>query len=755
MICGLRVDRLRRAVPTASPGADPGSRPRRPRRWVASWHLLLAIAIAPAAMAAGPVYWDYPERQGFGDAELEGAALDRHDRLIPGLYARELLAGEPEVVWCAAPDAGGGAFVGSGHAGEIWRIGPDGDASLHADLDGTEVFALLPYGGGLLAGCGPGGELEHVAADGTVTSWGKVPGGYVWALAEAGDGRVYLAAGSPAAVYRAVGPGSLEKVADLPATNALDLAVVGDGELLVATQGPGLVYRVSRDGTARVIFEAEQDEVRRLLRGPAGDWYALALAAGDRVRAGNGGISAVAAAAAAAAATGFDFMDIRPRADEPARAALLQLRDDGPVTTVWAGGIDLMTVAHAEGWGWLAAGAADEESGRARLLALEPPSGHRPLATWDGGDVLDLLVAGGDGRLDVLATLAHPGQVVRLRAGRGERCAAVSEPLDAGHAIRWGRLLWDGQGKIRWSVRGGARSTPDHTWTAWSDAWTERDHAIDLPAVRFLQWRVEFVDPQAGDRVESLTVSGHEPNLPPVIESLELQPPGQIKLGGLMPRGDNVTEVLPGGLRLEYSVGSQAANAAPLERVAAVRPVRTFSWQASDPNGDDLVYLLEYRRADASTWRPVGEPRTEPLGSWNTRTVPDGHYVVRLEASDRPSNPGATALRSYRETAPFLVDHTAPSVQDLKLSRSEKGFRLQMRAEDALSHLAGAVIELPDGRRERLEPVDLICDSRAERFDTEIVFPRTDSRPVALPWRVRVEVYDRPGNLAAAEAEVR
>jgi hypothetical protein len=710
---------------------------------------LLLLAAGPV-LGAGPVYWDYPERQSFRDLELEGAGLDANGLVVPGLTATPVFEQPPEVVWCAEPSGEGEIYLGSGHDGRIWRLRGGGRAELFVELDCTEVFCLLRRGATLFAGCGPEGRLYAIAADGTVELWGTVEEEYVWDLVATEDGELYAAAGSPAAIYRVRGPQQLERIAELPAANALDLAVDGREPLLVATQGPGRIYRLARDGAAAVVYEADQDEIRQLLRGPDAAWYALALA-GEAVAEGAG-------QNANGADDGGSSSSIRSRtkAAEPSRAALLRLGDDGMVTPFWSGSDELMIAAYSRSYGWLAAGAPDAESGRARLLSLFPPAGAQPLATWTGGDALALLVVPGDGDPDVvIACLAQPGQAVRLEPERGARCRAISQPLDAGRRVRWGRLTWEGSGRLEWSVRGGNSSVPDASWTDWSDSWRDGDRSLELPALRFLQWRVEFVEAAADDRLASVTVSGYESNLPPQILRFDMVPPGEVQLGGLMPRGDNLTETLRNGLRIEYSVGSKSETQPEPARVAPVRAVHTFTWQAADPNGDRLTYQLEYRPAAGGAWRPVAEETGEELGSWNTASVPDGSYEVRLRASDRPDNPAAEAATAIRELPPFLVDHTAPEISDFELVATATGFGVRFRAEDALSTLAGAIIELPDGARERLDPTDAICDSRRERFDAELAFPRPESGAAPRPWHVRVEVYDRPGNVAAIEGDVR
>jgi hypothetical protein len=270
-----------------------------------------------------------------------------------------------------------------------------------------------------------------------------------------------------------------------------------------------------------------------------------------------------------------------------------------------------------------------------------------------------------------------------------------------------------------------------------------------------LQWRVTLTGHDPDARVDAVTVSGWEPNLPPRIERLQLQPYGPLSAGGLMNAQENVTQRFKSGLRVEYNVSRKSGRRVDPERGEAIRPIRSFLWKATDPNDDRLLYQLEYRRVDEETWRPIGEELREEVGSWDTTEVPDGRYLVRLCASDRLDNPPEREKRSYRTTAPIVVDNSPPQISDLELQLIETGFRLQVRAKDAANAIAGATLELPDGTSERLDPVDGICDSRAERFDVAVDYPPPDRRAGPLPWRVRVEVYDRHGNVAAAEGEVK
>ena len=708
--------------------------------------LVLLLTGAVAVNAAGPMFWDWHGAKDLDGVRLEGAALDADGALVRGLVARATGPAGADVYWCLADDGDGGFYSGSGHGGEIHHTRADGEVRLLAQVPATEVFSLLvPEQGGLLAGCGPEGQLYRISEDGTPLELGVVPGGYIWDLLLDPDGKTtWLATGSPAAVWRLDDDGNLAEYAALDAQNVLDLALDSEGRLLAATQGPGLVYRLSRTGdpSPRVLFEAPQNEVRQFLNGPDGAIHALALQVEEQVT-----------TSADKEAVGMLQVLNGHKADNVPRSALYLVEGDAPVKPVWTGDVDVMIAAWSPVWGWLAGGVMDEDSQTTRLLGLLPPSGTHPVAGWIGGDVLALMMD--DER--ILAAQAHPGAVVTLVADEGPH-RALARPVDAGRPVRWGRLRWDGSGDlkgVRWSVRGGNRTEPDGSWTEWSSDWSDGDKALGLPPSRFLQWRVEFPAGSSDARVTGVSLSGWRDNLPPSIAKFREERVTKMQEGGLVPRGENVTQTMSSGLKVEFSRPSLRSLRAAPDRADRIRPVRTFSWQGNDPDGDRVVWTLEFRREEGTTWRPIVARTVDNLGSWDTTDLPDGIYRVRLTASDEADNPIDLAHRVRRELGSLRVDNTPPRVEDMRLDRADTGFRVRFRATDGDGVLGGAQVVLPDGSLQRLDPVDLICDSDREDFDQVITWPPSDRPGGVEPWHLRVEVRDLSGNLAQSEGEVR
>ena len=76
----------------------------------------------------------------------------------------------------------------------------------------------------------------------------------------------------------------------------------------------------------------------------------------------------------------------------------------------------------------------------------------------------------------------------------------------------------------------------------------------------------------------------------------------------------------------------------------------TFVWRAEDDNGDDLELRRLYRREGETSWKLLKRGMTDQILVWDTTSVPNGRYTVRIVASDMPSNSSADALyRRARE----------------------------------------------------------------------------------------------------------
>src|SRR6267143_1411918 len=95
-------------------------------------------------------------------------------------------------VWDLVEDKDGNVFAATGEEGKIFKITPDGKASVLFDSDEQHVFTLaLAPDGTLYAGTAPGGLVLKITPDGKATTHFKTGKNYVWKLALDAKGTLY------------------------------------------------------------------------------------------------------------------------------------------------------------------------------------------------------------------------------------------------------------------------------------------------------------------------------------------------------------------------------------------------------------------------------------------------------------------------------------------------------------------------------------------------------------------------------------
>ena len=177
------------------------------------------------------------------------------------------------------------------------------------------------------------------------------------------------------------------------------------------------------------------------------------------------------------------------------------------------------------------------------------------------------------------------------------------------------------------------------------------------------------------------------------------------------------------------------------------RGIQTFSWKADDPNGDTLSYAVHYRKVGDTRFRLLNERVTEPVLAWDTSTVPNGRYVIRVTGTDAPSNPEALALTGDKESAPFEVDNTPPTV--LVSLAAGSPARVQVTVRDDSSQVRRAEYSIDGGRWQEVHPRDGINDALEESYEIPL---RDLAGP--SPHIVVVRASDLLGNLSTGRVEV-
>ena len=127
-----------------------------------------------------------------------------------------------------------------------------------------------------------------------------------------------------------------------------------------------------------------------------------------------------------------------------------------------------------------------------------------------------------------------------------------------------------------------------------------------------------------------------------------------------------------------------------------------------------------YRREGDTTWRTLKSDLRDTLLVWDTSSVPNGTYVLKVLASDRRSNPADSALGGELESSSFEIDNVAPVVQIGSLRKDGTRFIVPAEIRDTDSAVMKVEYSLDAQRWQPAFPRDGILDGRQEAFDIRL-----------------------------------
>ena len=468
------------------------------------------------------------------------------------------------------------------------------------------------------------------------------------------------------------------------------MCLIGDGARrprFRAAIRRGRVYHLDAAGAVTTLFDAAEDEMRALARGADGTLWAAALS-----------LSAVT--------TEGDDEDRPAPARGPVsggRATVYRIAPDSATVAWWTAPQPLIHALAASPAGPLVA-----TGNRAGVFRIERVNGAAQLLAPPQAQVTALATAP-DGA--ILAATSNPAALWKLGPAAARDGELLSAPLDARRFARFGRLRWSGSGAPRFATRSGNSETPDTTWSPWKPVEAGDDGGrIGSPAARFLQWKVALGTPES--RVSEVAIAWREPNLAPRIDEVGVAPQGQgFREGELGVRSEAVTQTLAGGQKIEYSA-TVSPNKPIRELPMWARGLRSLSWRASDPNGDPLKFRVEVRREDGGEWIEIGKDLEASMFTWNTNTLPDGRYRLRVTASDAAANPIGEERTGEITSEPFTIDNTAPVIDEL----SGDGARIRGRASDSAGPVVRLEVAVDDGDWRAVAPEGGLGDSRTATF---------------------------------------
>lgn len=698
---------------------------------------LLAFLVLVDPTYAGKVKtWTAATSSHWEKATFQNAVVSSEGAIRLGRQLQPLDAGiDATRIWDVVEDHQGNLFVATGDEGKIYKITPNGKATVAFDSEDSQVFCLVAAPDGTIyAGTGPSGLIIRMDATGNASILHDSSENYIWALVFDRETQSLFAATGPHGRIDRVDctTGKATTFFQSKQNHILCLVRSPTGTLFAGTDKQGLVYQIDAQAKSRVLMQAAQSEIRCLY------WTEDALYAGTSSPSGaksatspstNGAVpsgrltslakpdseeasSVRASSVGVSPPAAVDKRDgekgvVAPNPTAPADGdnSVYRIGFDGSIREVFRDKGQVLSVLPAADR--LFIGTAI----KGQLFETSTVTRERnEVARLDCGQLQKLRQCR-DGRIIVAA--ADPGKLFVLRDRFVEKGTITSDVIDAKLPSRWGTISWQATTpkgtSLSIAARSGQTSEPNDTWSSWSAEQSEPAGATAaVPPARYLQLRISLQSSEATISPELHHVS------------------------------------------VRYSTLNQAPELSAIE-MPAVDPAMAkekkhrFKWTATDANEDELVFDLFIRKAGWTEWVKIESGWSKTDFEWDATTMPSGQYQLKVMASDRPDNPKAEALVAERISLPFVVANEAPRVR-LKVAGIEKNRAiLQAEASSEFARLASASFALDGGKWSKAFPADGLFDSAQESFrlETDMLEPGTHV--------VVLRVTDAAGNVGAAD----
>ena len=387
-----------------------------------------------------------------------------------------------------------------------------------------------------------------------------------------------------------------------------------------------------------------------------------------------------------------------------------------------------------------------DSNGRIFDLDAKPDSGKLRILTETHESLTTRLLLGGS---DLYAATSNVAKLFRIGVSPTHEGTFESPVKDTKFISRWGVLAWRGEVpagcSLQFYTRAGNSDRPDNTWSDWAGPYSNPNgDAVANPPARYLQWKaVLHTSGNDSPTLAEVTVSYLNQNLPPQIHSLNVSTSSE-RTGAA---GASANLPMVGGITV--SASPSGGFGAPPQSTPSVKAPITLTWQADDPNGDQLVYTLYVKATDEREWHLLKDKIHQSSYTIDPTALADGKYVARLVASDEESNPADMARKSELLSAPFWVDNTPPDIEVLRQTVTGFTAEIQFAAEDGTSPLRSAETSLDGQDWHDVLSDDGVIDSRKETFTLKLTHLAPGEHILAL------RASDTSGNIGVGKAVIR
>jgi outer membrane protein assembly factor BamB len=761
--------------------------------------MLLLCVVAGSAVADHTRRWRQSTYEEFQKGTAKGVAVrsDGHLELAPKFTL--ISDADASYLWSLRTDAAGVLYAGGGSPAKVFRF--EGSGKPKTVFESTDLLVqaiTFDAKGNLYVATSPDGKVYRVTPSGEKSIFFDPKTKYIWDLAFGSDGTLYVATGDKGQIFAVTAEGKGELFYASDEAHIKVLGFDAKNNLLAGTEPNGRVLRISRSAEKAtkkksadeaaaegfVLYETAKREVTSLTVAPDGTIYVAAI--GEKQRTSAQAASAVITTSQGTTTISAPAPQMGLQGGVPFLAypqaissSIYKIASDGAPEEIWSSRDEVVYALGLNSDGRLLAGTGNNGS----LLVIDGRGVYAQLAKSGSAQITGISRSSGG---KVYLCTANPGKVFSLGPEYEAEGTFESQSFDAKLFSQWGRIEWwgppeiigagnkgtasdsgkggknAGEPRLEFFVRSGNTEDPGKEWSRWFGPYTSSATPVEAPAARFLQWKAVIHDGRPGDGIDWVSVAYQPKNVAPVIDGIAMQDPGvraqvqQIITGqpgnvtlkqppGPSPNPSNV--VITTTIPMRFDQPPQGTQQKGYESVL---------WSAHDDNDDDLRFAVYFRGEDEHDWKLLKDNLDQRFYSWDTTTMPDGAYYLKIVASDAPSNPPASALKTERESERFEVDNTPPSIEKLQASPAGMGadhsagvsYDFRFTASDPTSSIDRAQYSVDGGDWVLLAPVAGISDSKTEAYEFTVRGLAPGEHTIA------VRAYDKFENVGAGKTVI-
>lgn len=704
--------------------------------------IITVLFLTQLAQGVSPRKFEIRSKDGFLMGKFSGISVSDEGFLSLSPKEEKIEAPSEEFYLSFILTPEGEAYLGTGHGGKIYKISSSGKAELYFQVPEMDVYCLaLDRKGTLYGGTSPNGKIYKITAKGKGDVFFNPQEKYIWDLMFTEKGDLLAAVGESGGVYEINKEGEGRLILKADQNHILCLKEDKNGNILAGSGGKGLLYRFSQGGgKASILFESPFEEIKSIALDDQGNIYAAAGGIVTKPRKEK--ITPVQVKSGTDITLTVTPASVPEKAAPPSRekqlSTLYKVDSEGIAERLWHSDQDLI---YSLIWNNEEKKLIFGTGSKGRIYALTK-EGKLSLLLQKESEQIYLLIPF-DSKIYTLSN--NPSNLTVIYSEQRYNGQYLSQVFDAKTISSWGKIRWEAKvptgSSIQLQSRSGNSNEPNQTWSDWSPPYQKKEgEQILSPKAGYIQFRAIFKS-QSGKIspfLKKVVLFYLQSNLAPVITELELLPPNQVFL-----KPPQQEEIIWGA---EVSLSRQSGSEAKTKTIVIAKKVRregfqTVIWEASDENGDSLLFTLYIRRDDESRWRVLKERWKEKIFAFETLSFPDGVYFLKVEASDALSNPLGMELKSEKVSSPLVIDNSLPVIKDFQAVREKDKIVVTFMAEDSTSSIKEVHYLIRPEEWRSIFPVDGICDSKQENFKVNITLPlKADNL-------ITIKVKDKLGNV--------